>query len=338
MNLIFTSAGRRGYLLRWFKVALGPAGRVHAANWDANAAAFGEADVTVVVPPIHDPAYVPFLLAYCQKHDIRAVIPLFDIDIPVLAAHREQFSSIGVEVVVADPEVAAICNDKWRTFTFFKRHGFDTPLTQLTLEGARKELERGGMAYPVILKPRWGMGSIGVWMAEDDRELLVLHGKVEREVEQSYLRYQSAGTPGEIVLIQQWVDGQEYGLDVVNDLSGQHVATFVKKKLAMRSGETDRAVTVGEPALEALGERIGHMLKHRGNLDMDVFRTHTGRLLILEMNARFGGGYPFSHLAGADLPRAIVAWLNGRKAEPSWLSVRSGVEGVKDIVPVVRSW
>lgn len=338
MNILFTSAGRRGYLLRWFKEALGSAGLVHAANSDANAPAFADADRSVVVPPIHDDAYIPFLLGYCRENGIGALIPLFDIDLPVLARERERFAAIGVCVVTADAEVAAICNDKWRTFTRLKENGFEVPATYVTLASAEIALNAGTLHFPVIVKPRWGMGSIGVYKAEDASELTVFHNKVRREVERTYLRFESAATPDATVLVQECIDGQEHGLDVVNDLNGVHVATFVKKKLAMRSGETDRAITMDDPSMSALGTRLGALLRHRGNLDVDVFRTKDGRLLVLEMNARFGGGYPFSHLAGADVPRAIVAWLEGRAADPSCFAIRHGQESVKDITPIPRSW
>lgn len=338
MNILFTSAGRRGYLLRWFREALAGQGRVHAANSDAHAPAFAAADATVVTPLIHDPGYVDFLLGYCRDHAIGAIIPLFDIDLPVLAAARDRFAAIGVNVVVADPGVTAICNDKWRTFTYLKEQGLDVPASYVTLDAARRALDAGELRFPVMVKPRWGMGSIGVYKAEDATELAVFHAKVAAEIQRTYLRHESAATPDATVLVQECIDGEEHGLDVVNDLEGRHVTTFVKRKLAMRSGETDRAVTVDDPELRALGARIGQALKQRGNLDMDVFRARDGRLVVLELNARFGGGYPFSHLAGADLPRAIVAWLQGRAPDPAWLTVKPGVGSVKDIVPMKCEW
>ena len=127
----------------------------------------------------------------------------------------------------------------------------------------------------------------------------------------------AASTDKECCLIaQEKVTGTEYGLDIVNDLAGRHVTTFVKRKLAMRAGETDKAVTVSHPALEAVGRRIGEALRHIGNLDCDVF-VDGERFWVLELNPRFGGGYPFTHRAGANLPAALIAWAQGETVDPA---------------------
>lgn len=335
MHLLFTSTGRRGYLLRWFREALAGQGAIHAANSDPLAAGLLAADHRFITPPIHDPGYIDALLAYCAKHGIQAIIPLFDIDIPVLAKHEALFRDAGVRLVCASLEVATLCNDKWATHQWLVEQGIGTPDTWCTLHDAGAAIADGRLTFPVVVKPRWGMGSIGVQVAHDAEELRLMHGLVLRAVQASYLRHESAGELDRAVLFQAMAGGQEHGLDVVNDLSGRHVATFVKRKLAMRSGETDAAVTVDDPALRALGAKLAEALGHRANLDVDVF-VDGDRHQVLEMNARFGGGYPFSHLAGADLPRAIIAWLRGETADHGCFAIRHGAIGVKDIEP--RAW
>jgi carbamoyl-phosphate synthase large subunit len=106
-------------------------------------------------------------------------------------------------------------------------------------------------------------------------------------------------------------------MDVVNDLWGAYAATLGRRKLAMRSGNTDRAVTVADPALDRLGRTLGSRLGHVGCLDCDVLAPESG-YLVLDLNPRMGGGYPFSHLAGANVPAALVAWAGGENADPSW--------------------
>lgn len=330
MNLLFTSAGRRGYLLDYFKAALKGKGEVHAANSSPYAPAFLHADKSTVTPLIYSEEYIDFLLEYCARHAINAIIPLFDIDIPVLAKNKSRFADAGVTVIVSNPRVADICNDKLMSYCFLLQCGLDTPRTYADLEEARHALDQRMLHFPLVIKPRWGMGSIGLYVAEDSQELGVFYGKVAREIERSYLKYESAIEPNRSVLIQQMVIGIEYGLDVVNDLEANHVATFVKQKLTMRSGETDSAVTVDDSTLLVLGRRISASLGHIGNLDVDVMK-YDEKSYVLELNARFGGGYPFSHLAGADVPRAIVTWLAALVPEPDCFNIKPGVIGMKDI-------
>lgn len=330
MNLLFTSAGRRDYLVEYFAAALGGRGRIHVGNSESLCSAFTVGDAHVVTPPIHSPDYIAFLRDYCRREHIGAILPLFDIDVPVLATARADFAGEGVQVVVATPEVADVCNDKWRTVEFLRAAGVRTPLTFLDLKSALASIARGEVAFPLIVKPRWGMGSIGLMQAEDADELRMMFELVRRRIFASYLQFESASAPDACVIIQELASGCEYGLDVLNDLTGRHVVTVAKRKLAMRSGETDIAITKDREDLHALGARLGALLGHPGNLDVDVF-VDGADLYVLELNCRFGGGYPFTHAAGANFPAAIVAWLIGVEPDPQWLRARAGVTALKSI-------
>ena len=123
--------------------------------------------------------------------------------------------------------------------------------------------------------------------------------------------------------MQQRLAGTEYGVDVLNDLEGRARCVYVKEKIAMRSGETDRACLREEPALAEAGRRIGEALGHIGNLDCDMFLDGE-RLAVLELNPRFGGGYPFSQSAGANFPAAILAWLDGEDIDVDAFARREG--------------
>ena len=118
--------------------------------------------------------------------------------------------------------------------------------------------------------------------------------------------------------------GEEYGMDVINDLNGDYVCTFIKRKIRMRAGQTDQAVTVRDDRLEMIGQRIGEKLGHIGLLDCDAFTTKHG-CYVIDMNPRIGGGYPFSHIAGANLPAALVAWASGQAPNPAWFNIEPDV-------------
>ncbi|MCM8813877.1 MAG: ATP-grasp domain-containing protein [Candidatus Omnitrophica bacterium] len=333
LNILLTSAGRRSYMVQYFKEALAGRGVVHAGN-SAYSPALQAADRAVITPLIYDAGYIDFLLDYCKTQDISAIIPLFDIDVPILAKSRELFTKESIRVVVSDYPVTVVCNDKWKTYTYLKKNKIPAPATFSTLDSALAAVNDQTLAFPVIVKPRWGMGSIGVYSAADREEMAVFYNKVKVEIGKTYLNFESRHDLEQSVLVQEQIAGQEYGLDIVNDLQGRYVATFVKRKKAMRSGETDIAVTENNPAIEAWGEEIGRRLGHVGNLDVDCF-VREDHVWILEMNCRFGGGYPFSHLAGANIPLAIVHWLDGQKPGATLFKINYGVEGIKDMQPIV---
>lgn len=330
MNILFTSAGRRSYLVKYFKDVLGNAGTIHAANSSIYSAAMEAADKAVCTPLIYSDEYIPFLLNYCKKENINAIIPLFDIDIPVLARNRERFEQMGVRLIVSDIKIAEICNDKWLTYQFLKENGFEAPQTFCELQKVYDALENKKISFPLMIKPRWGMGSIDIYEAENEEELEVLFKKAKREVFNSYLKYESGIDAGRCVIIQQKITGQEYGIDNINDLDGHYRSTVIRKKISMRSGETDCAEIVEEPVIRETAQRLASLTKHIGNMDVDMF-VEDDKVYVLEMNARFGGGYPFSHIAGVDLPKAIVQWLNGGDVDQSVLVAETGVIGQKDI-------
>ena len=99
----------------------------------------------------------------------------------------------------------------------------------------------------------------------------------------------------------------------------------------MRAGETDIAELVEEPAIRAEVERLGRLTSHIGNMDCDVFLVD-GNPYILEMNARFGGGYPFSHIGGCDLPRALIRWVSGENVSDDILESKTGITAYKELV------
>lgn len=330
MNVLLTSVGRRSYMVKYFKEALGKAGEVHVSNSSSVSPAFMYADKSIVTPLIHENEYIPFLIDYCIENKIKAIISLFDIDLPVLSANKKVFEEIGVHVIVSDKDVINTCNDKWETYKFLLNNGFNVPRTYITLESALQAIRSQEIQFPVVVKPRWGMGSIGLFEAENHEELEILYKKVVSSIKSSYLKYESHQNIENIVLIQEKLYGQEYGLDVINDLNCEYKNTIVKKKYAMRSGETDSAVTVNNTVLKELGKSLSNKLRHIANLDVDAF-INGETPYILEMNARFGGGYPFSHMAGINLPLAIVKWLRGQEVDEALLTEQTGIPAHKDI-------
>lgn len=329
MNVLLTSVGRRSYLVEYFKQAVGSQSKVIAANSETLTSGMIVADKSYTVPRVDSDEYIPRLLEICQENNIGLVVSLFDIDLPYLAKAREQFLDRGIQVVVSEPKVIDIANDKWQTYLFLTEQNIATPRTYLSLTDALDDLGNGKIEFPVIVKPRWGMGSLSVFKADSSEELEFFYHYAIRQIEKSYLNILSRDDLANSVLVQEFIPGKEYGLDVFNNLKGEHIQTVAKQKLAMRSGETDMSKVIQHEQLNQIGENLSQVLRHRGNLDVDVLENSAGELFVLEMNARFGGGYPFSHLAGANFPRALVDMAMDKDIQP--FRIQYGTVGLKSI-------
>lgn len=329
MNVLLTSVGRRAYMVKYFKDVLGVEGVVHVCNSDNKSVAFKYADKSVISPIIYDDEYVPFLVQYCRVNHIDFVISLFDIDLLVLARHKNEFNEIGTQVIVSDPSVIEICNDKWMTYCFLVENGIYTPKSYVKLEEVVKDIKSGRLSFPIVVKPRYGCGSIAVAIAYDNEDLVYLSRKANEKIGDSYLKYESANSK-EKLIYQEFLNGQEYGADIINDLDGNIQNVIIRKKIAMRSGETDIAELVEAPEIREVLIKLGGITKHIANMDCDIFVVD-GKPYVLEMNARFGGGYPFSHMGGCNLPQAIVNWVKGGTVNKELISARTGIMGFKEI-------
>lgn len=322
MNILFTCAGRRTYLLKYFKENLSKGDIIIATDMQLSAPALQVADVKIQVPAVYDPQYIDITLSICKEQTIDALISLNDLELPILAENKTRFDALGVRVIVSDPAVIDIAFDKYKTAKWVESLGLNAPKTYVRLEDAKKALASGEIAFPLFMKPRWGSGSIGLETIDDMEELDIYYHLLMKKIKKTILATASVGD--EYIMIQEKLTGKEFGLDVMNDLEGNHVAVSVKQKLAMRAGETDKAVTVDLPEVRELGATIGRNLHHIGNLDVDIMQRANGDYCVLELNPRFGGGFPFSYEAGVNLPLAIIKWLRGEKVPADMLQPEYG--------------
>lgn len=321
LNILFTCAGRRTYLLKYFKEQLGDGGLIVATDMQFTAPALSVADIKEQVPAVYADDYIDRTLNICRRHGIKAIICLNDLELPILAANRRLFEKFGVKVIVSTTEVIDICFDKFRTAKYVESLGLKSPITFVNIDEAKAALRDGTLRFPLVLKPRWGSGSIGIEFVNSLEELEEVYAMLLKKVKKTILATASKGE--EYILIQQKIDGQEYGMDVMNDLEGNHRAVSVKKKLSMRAGETDKAQTVDNADIRAIGQTLGMNLRHIGNLDVDIFEKD-GTYYVLELNPRFGGGFPFSYEAGVNFPGAIIEWLKGNEIDENMLQPRYG--------------
>lgn len=322
MNILFTCAGRRTYLLKYFKENLSEGDKVVATDMQLSAPALQVADVKIQVPAVYDPNYIDITLNICKEQKIDVLLCLNDLELPILAENKAKFEALGVKVIVSDPAVIDIAFDKYKTAQWVESIGLNAPKTYVRLEDAKKALAAGEIAFPLFMKPRWGSGSIGLETIDDMDELEEVYQQLFKKIKKTILATASVGD--EYIMIQEKLGGKEFGLDVMNDLTGRNVGVSVKQKLAMRAGETDKAITVNIPEVYEMGHKIGENLKHIGNLDVDIMQRANGDYCVLELNPRFGGGFPFSYEAGVNLPKAIIQWVKGGTVDASILKPEIG--------------
>lgn len=332
MNILLTSAGRRAYIVDYFKSCKG-IGKVHASN-SVFTIALKRADAYFLSPLIYDDSYIPAIIGYCKENHITAVLSLFDIDLLILAKNREAFIKAGIQLILAPAEFVEICNDKWKTYTFLIENGMQSPKTFLHIKDVKKAISNGDLSYPIIMKPRWGMASMGIYKVENDLELDVFSEKCKRDIFNSYLKYESSMTADEVIIYQEIMQGEEYGLDVINDLQGNYIGTYAKQKVSMRSGETDLGKTAESKIFEEYTKKISRLSKHEGILSVDCFKNEHG-FFIIEMNCRISGHYPLAYLAGMNYPQLLVDWLNGKETNPDLLHFETGLYIIKDLNPMI---
>ncbi|MBK8448471.1 MAG: ATP-grasp domain-containing protein [Micropruina sp.] len=336
MNILLSSVGRRPYLVRWFKEALllnGVDGQVVAADSDPLAPARSFADAFMPAPRVDDPRYEQWLGDSLREMHVDLAVSVNDFE---LARWSELSSEDSWSCLVRLPAATQrVVDDKVLMNRTLQLAGIGSPATHT---GRFPEMIiRQSKTGRFITKGRFGSASRGLNFTNAD-ELADTILAASDQVTNRYgvhAHLQSEFTPADLVIVQEEVKGTEFGLDVISDLNGEFVSVLARRKIAMRGGETDRAESVDGSAFRALARRIARELPHRGSMDIDVIVDADGNSYVIDVNPRFGGGYPFSHLAGAHVPAAYVAWAHGRQPSDEWLVATPGVVSGKYVEAVV---
>lgn len=293
MNVLILSAGTRNKVVEYFKKELEGRGRVIATDCSNLAPAVYEADAFYLVPRITAPDYLDVVLDICKKEKITGVLSLIDPELSLLAKERERFLAVGTTPILSDYDLVETCFDKYRMYELLQKMQIPTGRCYLEKEAFYRAVEQGEISYPVFVKPVRGSASLHINRVESSRQIEVLYGLHED------------------LMIQEYMNGQEYGADVYIDMiSGKCTSIFVKKKIKMRAGETDKAVSVRDEKLFELIRNFVETCGFRGVIDIDLFEIE-GRYYISEVNPRFGGGYPHAHACGVNIPAAILRNLDG---------------------------
>jgi carbamoyl-phosphate synthase large subunit len=245
------------------------------------------ADVRVTPPLIHEPGYVPFLRELAARHDVRAVVPLTDLDIEVL-------SRTELPAFVPEPEVCRATYDKYEAHELLLRHGLPSPPTCLP--------EEEPAAYPVMVKPRRGSGARSI------------HAAADRGQKDFFVEY----VP-EPVMVQRLMHGPEFSIDLLCDLGGRCLNAIPRTMIESRGGESIKGTVIRDPELVELGRAVGEALPVRGPCTVQAFRDPELGLRITDVNTRFGGAFPapmYAARPGRSYPELIARMAGGERIEP----------------------
>jgi carbamoyl-phosphate synthase large subunit len=245
------------------------------------------ADVRVAPPRVDSPDYVPLLTELVERHGVRAVVPLTDLDLEMLARSE-------LPAFVPDAEVCRATFDKYEAHRLLLRHGLPSPPTWLPGEPAE--------GYPAVVKPRQGSGSRSIHPAADAREAEFFAGYVD-----------------EPVMVQRRLDGPEFSVDLLCDLEGRCLNAIPRTMLESRGGESIKGAALADPELIELGRAVAEALPLRGPATIQMFRDAELGLRITDINARFGGAFACPMYAappGRSYPELIVRLAQGERIEP----------------------
>ncbi|RJN31598.1 ATP-grasp domain-containing protein [Nesterenkonia natronophila] len=327
MRVVISSAGRRVYLVHWFQQALMDAeisGDVWVLDHDHRAAAAAAADGFRHMPGFTSEEYVAQLLTTVEQLKPDLFISLNDHELTALSRGLSaDLEARGVMVPVLNTAAHRAVADKFHMFRVLRDAGIATPTTvQLSDVSAVTELLE---TFPsVVLKDRWGSGSSGLrrLSSQEARRWLGLEGGVGSDRSGQQRQHE--------LIMQPDLGGSEYGIDIVAPVQGGAVAgVLARRKLSMRHGETSAAITVESGQFEDLAASLAETLNIRGTVDIDVMVPDGGEPQVIDINPRFGGGYPFNHIAGADVPHFLVTSTLGLAPQQGWNTYRHGHLGAK---------
>ena len=297
MNILILSAGTRDKVVQYFKKELGDRGRIIATDCSNLAPAVYDADAFYLVPRITAPDYLDVILDICKKEQITGVFSLIDPELSMLAKERDRFLAVGTTPIISDYDLVETCFDKFRMYELLEKMQIPTGKCYVEKEAFYQAVERGEISYPVFVKPVKGSASIHINKVNSAKEIEVLFDLYDD------------------LMIQEFMDGQEYGADVYLDMiSGKCTDIFIKKKIKMRAGETDKSVSVKNEKLFELIRKFTEACGFRGMIDIDIFEIGD-TYYISEVNPRFGGGYPHAYACGVNMPKAVITNLAGQENE-----------------------
>ncbi len=297
MNILITSAGRRVSLLRSFQKELkkiDPQGKVYATDSDPIlSAACQVADAYFKAPRLDDPNYIKVLIDFCLVNDIVLIVPTIDTELLDLSKNKEQFEKQGIGVVISSVEFVLKCRDKRLTHNFFEKRNIRVA----------KEYAKDNYQLPVFIKPSDGSRSVDTFIIKSKEDLTDYHFSNEKLMFLEYLDHESY---------------DEFTCDLYYAKDYTLKCVVPRKRIEVRDGEVYKALTINNGIVSYLKKNLDYIHGAVGCITAQFFinKTDDSKIYGIEINPRFGGGYPLSYLAGANYSKWIIEeYLLGKTIE-----------------------
>lgn len=285
-NILITSAGQRVSLIRAFQKEtriINPNNKVYAIDsCPILAPACHVSDGYMKVKKVDDINYIEELLSICIGWDIKILIPTIDTELTILSSHIGLFYDNGIRVIVSDFEFVKTCRDKRLTNIFFLNNGIRVP----------KPIDKDNLEFPLFIKPYDGSLSRDIYVIKSKQELNNYHLTNPKLMFMEYID-------------QSLYD--EFTVDTYYNKNNVVSCIVPRKRLVVRAGEINKGLTIKNNIVQLIKEKLNCIPGAIGCLTMQFFfNQKTNDIVGIEINPRFGGGFPLSYLAGANFPRYII--------------------------------
>lgn len=299
MKVLFTSVGRRVELIQAFRQAANELNvelTIIGADIASDAPALFFCDETKIVCRIKDKNYIPRLLAICEIEKVDCLIPLLDTELLLLAENKKHFEEIGTKVLISAADKVRLCRDKNYIADYFVSLGLKSPLPVNSVEKFEQIMERGEVSFPAFIKPKDGSSSINAYRVDTLHDLKLYADKIEDYI------------------IQPYISGREYTIDIFCDYEGNPVYITPRERLAVRAGEVLKTKITQDDTMISEMLMLVADYKPCGQITVQLIQEEkTGDNYYIEINPRFGGGAPLSIKAGANSAKAVLKMLNGER-------------------------
>lgn len=298
MNILITNVGNKNFLVKEFKKSLrmvfSKNSKVYASDNNLNASAIKFSDFAIKSPKYDKINFGKWLINIVETKKIKLIIPTNSYEIEYIEKKRTLLEKkYNCKVLGTPIKNIKRINNKLKLYTFLKKNKIKTPNSRSFSIFLKKKVKK----FPFVIKKVYGQSSDGVFIIKKIQDWKNFLGYKKNNQKYFY---------------QDYIKGNEYGIDIINDYKRKLIGVLVRKKIMMKNGETKKAKILSSKAFLPVAKKISKTVNHIGLIDIDAIKKNKD-IYIIDINCRFGGGYKLSHAAGSNIPELLIKILKNQK-------------------------